>query len=196
MPTAFISIGVVVVCVAIKYEDDDPIHRVTLDRIRLFILSYFMVWAFIFNTSSFCGSIVQEREKKFKYLSNVSGMRRLPYWSANYIFDLLLFFIPLTIFFIIVLAIGEQGEFVTRFAGYLVAVLLLFGFSFIGYSYLFSFIFQKSTTAFRFFPFLNLIFFYFIPMIPTVVSPGGFFAQYVMPILSPFVALTIFFNTK
>jgi hypothetical protein len=54
----------------------------------------------------------------------------------------------------------------------LVVGLFLFGFSFIGYSYLFSFIFQKSTTAYRFFPFLNLIFFYFLPLIPTFVNNG------------------------
>ena len=123
-------------------------------------------------------------------------MRRLPYWSANYIFDIILFFIPLLIFFVILLAIGEQGKFVTKFAGYLITVLLLFGFSFIGYSYLFSFIFQKSNSAFRFFPFINLIFFYFLPLIPSTVDAGGFLAQYLMPFLSPFIALTIFFNTK
>lgn len=123
-------------------------------------------------------------------------MRRLPYWAANYAFDLVIFFIPLTFFFIIVYAIGEEGTFITRFAGYLVTILLMFGFSFIGYSYLFSFIFQKSTTAYRFFPFLNLIFFYFLPLIPSIVSPDGFFAQILMPLISPFVALTIFFNTK
>lgn len=72
----------------------------------------------------------------------------------------------------------------------------MFGLSFIGYSYLFSFIFQKSSTAFRFFPFLNLIFFYFLPNIPTIVAPEGFLAQYVMPFLTPFVALSSFFNTK
>lgn len=123
-------------------------------------------------------------------------MRRLPYWAANYAFDLLVFFIPLVFFFIIVVAIGDEGRFITRFAGYLILVLILFGFSFIGYSYLFSFIFQKSNTAFRFFPFINLIFFYFLPLIPATVSPGGFFAQYVMPMISPFVAFTAFFNTK
>jgi hypothetical protein len=123
-------------------------------------------------------------------------MRRLPYWAANYTFDLFIFLVPLTAFFIVVLAIGEDGKFITRFAGYLIVELVLFGFSFIGYSYLFSFIFQKSSTAFRFFPFLNLMFFYFVPLIPSITDPNGFLAQYVMPFLSPFIALTVFFNTK
>lgn len=167
-----------------------------MDRIRLQVMGYFMVWAFIFNTSSYCGSIVLEREKRFKYLSNVSGIRQVPYWLANYVFDLIIFFEPLIVFFLVLLAIGDQGHFITSFAGYLIAVLLLFGFSFIGYSYLFSFIFQKSTTAFRFFPFINLIFFYFLPLIPSIVTPGGFVPLYIMPFISPFVAFATFFNTK
>jgi len=196
MPTAFMSAGVLVVCLAIPNNETDQKEHIIFDRIRLFIMSYFMIWAFIFNTSSYCGNLVLEREKRFKYLSNVSGMRRIPYWAANYAFDLLIFLIPLSVYFIILFAIGEQGEFVTRFAGYLVTILLMFAFSFIGYSYLFSFIFQKSTTAFRFFPFLNLIFFYFLPLIPSIISPSGFFAQILMPLISPFIALTAFFNTK
>ena len=100
------------------------------------------------------------------------------------------------LFFILVFAIGEDGKFITRFIGLLIPVLVLFGFSFIGYSYLFSFVFQKSTTAFRFFPFLNLIFFYFVPLIPSIVDAEGILAQYIMPLISPFVAFSIFFNTE
>lgn len=61
MPVAFMSIGAIVVCLAIQNNETGQKERVTFDRIRLFILSYFMVWAFIFNTSSFCGSLVLER---------------------------------------------------------------------------------------------------------------------------------------
>jgi hypothetical protein len=58
MPSAFISIGILVVCLAIENNETDPINRVTFDRIRLYIMSYFMIWAFVFNTSSYCGSVV------------------------------------------------------------------------------------------------------------------------------------------
>lgn len=93
-------------------------------------------------------------------------------------------------------AIGAQGEFITQHTGYFVLILILFGFSFIGYSYLFSFIFQKSTTAFRFFPFINLIFFYLLPLIPSIVASEGILAQYIMPFFTPFVALSAFFNSE
>lgn len=77
--------------------------------IKLSVLAYFMIWAFIFNTSAYCGSIVLEREKRFKYLSNVMGLRKLPYWIANFAFDLILFAVPVAVFFIVVLALGKQA---------------------------------------------------------------------------------------
>lgn len=154
-----------------------------------------MIWAFVFNTSSYCGSVVLEREKRFKYLTNVMGTRQLPYWLGNYAFDMIIFYVPLLFFFVIIYAIGDYGNFLTRIVGYLIPTLILFGFSFIGYSYLFSFVFQKSTTAYRFFPFLNLIFFYFLPLIPSINDAEGILAQYIMPLLSPFIAFTILFNT-
>lgn len=155
-----------------------------------------MVWAFIFNTSTFCGDLVLEREKRFKYLSHVLGLRKLPYWSANYAFDLMIFLIPLMIFFIIIFSIGDRGKFLTDVAGYLVVVFALFSVSFIGYSYLFSFMFQKSSTAFRLFPFFNMIFFFTLPTIPMNTSPDGALAQYICPLISPFVAFFNCFFTK
>ena len=35
-----------------------------------------------------------------------------------------------------------------------------------------------------------------LPLIPSIVDSGGILAQYVMPILTPFVALNVFFNSK
>ncbi len=61
MPILFMSVGVLVVCIAIKNNETDPAKRVNLDRLRLYVMSYFMVWAFIFNTSSYSGHIVLER---------------------------------------------------------------------------------------------------------------------------------------
>lgn len=106
MPTTFMSIGVLVVCLAIKNDNLSPSDKTYFDQIKLFVLSYFMTWAFVFTTSSYCGGVVLEREKRFKYLTNVSGTRQLPYWAGNYAFDLLIFIVPLTVFFIITFAIG------------------------------------------------------------------------------------------
>ena len=65
-----------------------------------------MVWGFVFTTSSYCGSIVLEREMRFKYLSNVMGLRKAPYWMANYALDLIIFILPLIFFFIEIFLVG------------------------------------------------------------------------------------------
>lgn len=110
----------------------------------------------------------------------------------------MIFTIPLSIFFIVIYSMGEKSNFLTDVAGYLVILFILFAFSFIGYSYLFSFMFQKSSTAFRLFPFFNLIFFFVIPSIPMNMrdSDNNILAQYVCPMISPFIAFFNCFFTK
>ena len=112
--------------------------------------------------------------------------------------DLMIFTIPLSIFFIVIFSMGEDSKFLTDVAGYLVILFILFAFSFIGYSYLFSFMFQKSSTAFRLFPFFNLIFFFVIPSIPMNMknSDTNILAQYICPMISPFIAFFNCFFTK
>ena len=55
--------------------------------------------------------------------------------------------------------------------------------------------FQKSSTAFRLFPFFNLIFFYTLPSIFIAVKPDNFVSIYVLPFVSPFIALSNSFFT-
>ena len=124
------------------------------------------------------------------------GLRKLPYWTANYAFDFAIFTIPLIIFFAILFMIGEKARILTDVAGYLVIILALFAISFIGYSYLFSFMFQKSSTAFRLFPFFNMMFFFVLPTIPIYSSPKSDFTQYFPPAISPFVSFFYCFFTK
>jgi hypothetical protein len=126
----------------------------------------------------------------------VMGLRKIPYWLGNYTFDLIIFLIPMVVFFILIFVLGEKAAFLTDVVGYLIILLILFAFSFISYSYFFSFIFQKSSTAYRFFPFLNLIFFYVLPQIPNFTAPESILAQNIMPLLSPFMAFSDSFFTE
>ena len=140
-----------------------------MNYLRRYIMAFFFVWAFVFTTATYCGDLVLERDKRFKYISHVMGLRKVPYWTANYCFDLCIFTIPLIFFFISIYAFGSRTAFLTDVMIYLGPLLLLFAVSFIGYSYLFSFMFQKATTAYRLFPFFNLIFFYVLPQMPILI---------------------------
>lgn len=121
------------------------------------------------------------------------GLKKLPYWSANYTFDFLNLFVPYFIFLVIVLITGNP-EF-KKCLGYLTFGYLLFTFSFISYSYLISFMFNKSTTAFRTFPFFNLVLFYIIPFIIGMLDIDIYLA-YLFFAPSPFVILQAIFFCK
>ena len=124
------------------------------------------------------------------------GLRKLPYWTANFTFDMLLFLIPVAIFFIVVLALGKMAAFLTDHLVAFIPVFLLFGISFMTFSYAWSFAFQKSTTAYRFFPFLNFLLFYMLPLIPFYGYNNSFLSKYIMPFSSPFVAFYYVFFTE
>jgi hypothetical protein len=55
LPTMFISLGILIASFAIEGDGD------FIPWLKLFMMSYFMVWAFLFNTSIFCGDLVLER---------------------------------------------------------------------------------------------------------------------------------------
>jgi hypothetical protein len=150
-----------------------------------------MTFAYSFNTSSFCGSIVQEKEMKFKYLSYVMGMRKAPYWLGTLSFDMIIFWLPTVFIFIIISAFpANQNEiFVSKFP-YMLLVFAAFSIAFLPFTYLWTHAFQKAQTAYRFFPFFVLIVFAIAAQIPIVVAPENVPLSYIMPILSPLVGLT------
>jgi hypothetical protein len=57
MPAIFMLLGTLVTGIAFR-NIPDGVNEVTWNMIKLSILAYFMIWAFIFNTSTYCGSIV------------------------------------------------------------------------------------------------------------------------------------------
>jgi len=59
MPSAFINIGLLIVCLAITQTNG--MDDYTFKFLRVFVLQYFMVWGFVFTTSTYCGSLVLER---------------------------------------------------------------------------------------------------------------------------------------
>lgn len=55
LPCLFIGLGMIISCLVIEGDSDQE------KAIRLYLLSFFFIWSFIFNTSSFCGDLVLER---------------------------------------------------------------------------------------------------------------------------------------
>ena len=84
---------------------------------------------------------------KLKYALNVMGCRVIPYWLGTFIFDYIMFLFTIIVFFLIVV-IGKI-TFITDFVGELLFILLSFGFSFINWSYMCGFLFEKSNSALK-----------------------------------------------
>lgn len=154
-------------------------------------ITFFMCLAFSFNTASYCGSIVREREISFKYLSYVMGMKKSAYWLGTVAFDILIFCLPLAFLFIAIVSFpSEKSQILVNSFGWLALTLIIFSLSFISFTYLWSFAFDKARTAYRFYPFLVFLLFYVIPSIPMYIAPQNTAVHYAQPIISPLLALT------
>lgn len=119
------------------------------------------------------------------------GMKKPAYWFGTIFYDLLMFCLPFAIIFLVIgcFPSNESSDFVHSF-GWLALSLILFSFAFLPFTYLWSFAFDKSTSAYRFYPFLVYIVFYVLPSIPIYIVPESQVLHYILPIVSPLLGLT------
>jgi len=64
-----------------------------IDMMKLGVFAMFCTFAYSFNSSTFCATLVLEREKRLKYALNVMGCRIVPYWLGTLKFYNSYFFI-------------------------------------------------------------------------------------------------------
>lgn len=94
-------------------------------------------------------------------------MKSFNYYLGNYLFDYTMFLLPSTAF-IILLPIMQISVFEGQ-AGAIFSVILCFGLSLISLTYLVSFLFSNSNTAFRSIGILYILIGYFLPLTATSV---------------------------
>ncbi len=141
LPIIFIVIGIVITMEAFT-PSQDPKRNIYITWSKYYTIAFFFALAFAFNTASYCGSLVKEREIKFKYLSYVMGMKKPAYWFGTILFDMLMFCLPLVIIFLVIgcFPSDKSSDFVHSF-GWLALSLILFSLSFLPFTYLWSFAF-------------------------------------------------------
>jgi len=105
-------------------------------------------------------------------MSFVMGMRKIPYWLGTMCFDMILFWIPSIILCIVIACFpsDKSSIYVEKF-GYFFILFAAFSLAFLPFTYLWTHAFQKSQTAYRFFPFFIMIIFAILPQIPIYVLP-------------------------
>jgi ATP-binding cassette subfamily A (ABC1) protein 3 len=109
--------------------------------------------SYSFSLSTYCGSIVLEREKKLKYALNVMGCRKVPYWLGTFAFDYIVFFV-VSLYFILFSVIFDISIFKGHY-GELVALLIVMGFSLLAWCYVLSFMFSQAASAYRYLIWIN-----------------------------------------
>lgn len=119
----------------------------TISGIQNLIAGIFILIPFTFIPSTYVAFVVKERSSKAKHLQMVSGVNYLAYWAANFVFDLVSFFVT-EILALIIFAIFARTEYIGSEAiGATILLFVLYGLSGISSAYLFSFLFENHGSA-------------------------------------------------
>lgn len=89
------------------------------------------------------------------------GCRVIPYWFATFVFDFIVFIITVIAFFIV--AWASSISFIMEFWAEMMFAFIFFGFSFISFSYMCGFLFEKSNSALKGFPAINFFIVWCVP---------------------------------
>jgi ATP-binding cassette subfamily A (ABC1) protein 3 len=115
----------------------------------VFSAAIIMIVAFSFVASSIALFVTREREVSAKHQQLISGVSVVAYWSANFTFDLLCYYVPAVIALILSKAFSIDsfvGSNQQRQAG-LVLSFLLFGPALVTFTYLLTFCFKSASSA-------------------------------------------------
>jgi len=108
----------------------------------------FVIMGIVFSAGAFIITLVKDREEKLRYLLNFAGIRSPSYILGLYLADYILYFIPISTLMAVSKALDM--EVFDEHAGTIYGILLVFGFPFITFIYVGSFIFSKHETAFKY----------------------------------------------
>ncbi|XP_032301868.1 ATP-binding cassette sub-family A member 12 [Coturnix japonica] len=140
------------------YPGGQSQEQVMLNSLLDIIVSMSVLVGYSITTASFVLYVVKEHQTKAKQLQHISGIGMTSYWLTNFVYDLVLFMIPVG------LSIGVISSFqIPAFCNNnnLLAVfllLLLFGYATFSWMYLLAGVFKETGMAFIVYVCVNLFF--------------------------------------
>ncbi|XP_042678296.1 glucosylceramide transporter ABCA12 [Centrocercus urophasianus] len=140
------------------YPGGQSQEQVMLNSLLDIIVSMSVLVGYSITTASFVLYVVKEHQTKAKQLQHISGIGMTSYWVTNFVYDLVLFMIPIG------LSIGVISSFqIPAFCNNnnLLAVfllLLLFGYATFSWMYLLAGVFKETGMAFIVYVCVNLFF--------------------------------------
>lgn len=120
------------------------------------------------NCSVYILTPALEREHGLRYILNVMGCKGLTYWLGTFLFDYLAYMLTIALLILFFFILGV--EFMYPFLGRITCIMALYGIALITFTYMFSFAFKKSNTAFKTFPLVTFFVFYTLPGILLTIS--------------------------
>uniref|UniRef100_A0A8B9N8H1 ATP binding cassette subfamily A member 12 n=1 Tax=Accipiter nisus TaxID=211598 RepID=A0A8B9N8H1_9AVES len=147
-----------IVLSAHPYPGGQSQEQVMLNSLLDIIVSMSVLVGYSITTASFVLYVVKEHQTKAKQLQHISGIGMTSYWVTNFIYDLVLFMVPIG------LSIGVISSFqIPAFCNNnnLLAVfllLLLFGYATFSWMYLLAGFFKETGMAFIVYVCVNLFF--------------------------------------
>ncbi|XP_077992334.1 ATP-binding cassette sub-family A member 2-like [Glandiceps talaboti] len=164
-PSAY---GITVINEPIQTENSlilDFVHRCIFLQVAIFILL-----GMSFIPASVMVFLVSERASKAKHLHFISGVSPFVYWISNYVWDMLMFLLPVACCVVVLLVFDVPVFSTSTNLPALVALFILFGWSVIPMMYPASFLFDVPNNAYV----MLLVFNMFLGFGTTV---GMFFIQ-------------------
>nr|XP_009931047.1 PREDICTED: ATP-binding cassette sub-family A member 12 [Opisthocomus hoazin] len=140
------------------YPGGQSQEQVMLNSLLDIIVSMSVLVGYSITTASFVLYVVKEHQTKAKQLQHISGIGMTSYWVTNFVYDLVLFMVPIG------LSIGVISSFqIPAFSNNsnLLAVfllLLLFGYATFSWMYLLAGFFKETGMAFIVYVCVNLFF--------------------------------------
>ncbi|XP_061858379.1 glucosylceramide transporter ABCA12 [Colius striatus] len=140
------------------YPGGQSQEQVMLNSLLDIIVSMSVLVGYSITTASFVLYVVREHQTKAKQLQHISGIGMTSYWVTNFVYDLILFMVPIG------LSIGVISSFqIPAFCNNnnLLAVfllLLLFGYATFSWMYLLAGVFKETGMAFIVYVCVNLFF--------------------------------------
>ncbi|XP_010120287.1 PREDICTED: ATP-binding cassette sub-family A member 12 [Chlamydotis macqueenii] len=140
------------------YPGGQSQEQVMLNSLLDIIVSMSILIGYSITTASFVLYVVKEHQTKAKQLQHISGLGMTSYWVTNFVYDLVLFMVPIG------LSIGVISAFqIPAFCNNnnLLAVfllLLLFGYATFSWMYLLAGVFKETGMAFIVYVCVNLFF--------------------------------------
>uniref|UniRef100_U3J5J6 ATP binding cassette subfamily A member 12 n=1 Tax=Anas platyrhynchos platyrhynchos TaxID=8840 RepID=U3J5J6_ANAPP len=140
------------------YPGGQSQEQVMLNSLLDIIVSMSVLVGYSITTASFVLYVVKEHQTKAKQLQHISGMGMTSYWVTNFVYDLVLFMVPIG------LSVGVISSFQIPAFCYnnnLLAVfllLLLFGYATFSWMYLLAGFFKETGMAFIVYVCVNLFF--------------------------------------